>query len=279
MGKVSIFCVILVFALLLEDGSSVKKKTEEEKKEDEEIQKAVNATLAAEEEKRRQEEKKKEDEAKKKKNDTDKKESGEKKKEVRSQDEACPPVNSSCPTVRPCPEVNCTGQCGTCPDIKPCPICSDKECDECPEITPCQPCQPCLVTNNTEVVQDQPPSISCPEVTGMPTAVAVAVGASAALLAVGVATGVGLLLRYASPIESGFLFVATIIIVWYLCSHHPEAAREMGGRVVAVLREATLTLSNRVVAAIRHHNEQVGFSAKSNLFLRLSSMFHLKILH
>jgi hypothetical protein len=110
----------------------------------------------------------------------------------------------------------------------------------------------------------------------MPTAVAVAVGASAALLAVGVATGVGLLLRYLSPIESGFLFVATIIIVWYLCSHHPEAAREMGGRVVAVLREATLTLSNRVVAAIRHHNEQVGLSLVFVCLIssfRMSSMF------
>ncbi len=96
----------------------------------------------------------------------------------------------------------------------------------------------------------------------MPTVVAVAVGASAALLAVGAATGVGLLLRYVPPVVSGFLFVATVIIVWYLCSHYPEAAREMGERVVAVLREATLTLSNRVMAVIRHHNEQVGLPVK-----------------
>ena len=98
----------------------------------------------------------------------------------------------------------------------------------------------------------------------MPTAVAVAVGASAALLTVGVATGVGLLLRYVPPVVSGFLFVAIIIIVWYLCSHYPETAREMGGRVVAVLREATTTLSHRIVAAIRHH-DQVGFPNKSIL--------------
>ncbi len=107
----------------------------------------------------------------------------------------------------------------------------------------------------------------------MPTAVAVAVGASAALLAVGAVTGVGLLLRYVSPVVSGFLFVATVIIVWYLCSHYPEAAREMGGRVVEILREATTTLSHRVVEALRHHNNQVGLFLISLLFLRMSSMF------
>ncbi len=93
MVKVSIICLIVVFALLLEDGSSVKKKTEDEKKEDKEIQKAVNATLAEEERKRKEEE----DEAKKKKNVAVKQESGE--KDVGRQDEACPPVNFSCPVV------------------------------------------------------------------------------------------------------------------------------------------------------------------------------------
>ncbi len=93
--------------------------------------------------------------------------------------------------------------------------------------------------------------------------VAMAVGAGAALLVTGVATVVGLVIRYVSPTVSGFLFLSTIIIVWYLSSQYPETAREMGGRVVAVLREATVTLSNRVMAAIRHHNEQVGVSILS----------------
>ncbi len=243
----------------------MRKKTEDEKKEDEEIQKAVNATLEAEEEKRRQEEKKKEDEAKKKKNGTDKKESGEKKKDVGSQDEACPPANSSCPTVKPC------SPCHKCPELveKDCP--PMKECpaqEVCPEVEPCMPCgpcppihcQPCPVANCTSVDNTAKIPQECPnpvEVT-MPLPVAIAVGATLGALVTGVAAGIGLLLRYASPIESGILFVATIIVVWYLCSHHPEAAREIGGRAVAILREATLALSTRVMAALQRQQEQVG---------------------
>ncbi len=102
----------------------------------------------------------------------------------------------------------------------------------------------------------------------MPTAVAVVVGASAALLAVGAVTGVGLLLRYVSPIVSGFIFVATIIIIWYLCSHYPETAREIGGRAAALLREAATALSHRVMAALQRQADQVGLSSLSmpNLF-------------
>ncbi len=100
----------------------------------------------------------------------------------------------------------------------------------------------------------------------MPTAVAMAVGAVAGLLVTGVATALGLLLRYVPPTVSGFLILAIIVVIWYLCSQYPEAAREIGGRVVETLREAASTLSHRVVEALRHHNNQVGFSAKPNLF-------------
>ncbi len=101
----------------------------------------------------------------------------------------------------------------------------------------------------------------------MSTPVAVVVGATASLVVVGLVGAVGLLARYASPFLSGFVIVATIIVTWYLSSHYPTTARELGGHVVEVLREATATLSHRIVAALRHHNDQVGFSIKPNFFL------------
>jgi hypothetical protein len=109
----------------------------------------------------------------------------------------------------------------------------------------------------------------------MPTAVAVAVGASAALLTVGVATGVGLLLRYVPPIVSGFLFLATVVILWYLCSQYPETARELGGRAMGILREASVALGHRIMAAVQRHQDQVVFPILVLFFLLsdLSSKF------
>jgi hypothetical protein len=54
--------------------------------------------------------------------------------------------------------------------------------------------------------------------------------------------------------------MATIIFIWYLCSHHPEAARELGGRAATLLREAAEALGHRVMAAIQRHQNQVSFS-------------------
>jgi hypothetical protein len=87
---------------------------------------------------------------------------------------------------------------------------------------------------------------------------AVAVGAAAALLATGVATIIGLVVRYVPPTISGFVLVAIIVLVWYLSSRYPETARELGGRAVFILREATMALGQRVMAAIQRHTEQVG---------------------
>ncbi len=101
----------------------------------------------------------------------------------------------------------------------------------------------------------------------MSVPLAMAVGACASLLVTGVATAIGLLLRYAPPIYCGLLFLSIVVLTWYLSSHYPETARELGGRVVATLREATIALSHRVMEAIRHHNDQVGFPAEPNLFL------------
>ncbi len=237
----------------------MRKKTEEEKKEDEEIEKAVNATLAEEEEKKRLEEekKKKEDEAKIKKLDKEKsKKEGnsgredqpEKDDQPEGQDEACPSANFTCPEIKPCSPCE---ECGSCPDVDPC-----QPCGPCPPIH----CQPCPVANCTSVDNTAKVPQECPnpvEVT-MPLPVAIAVGATLGALVTGVAAGIGLLLRYASPIESGFVFLASLILMWYLSSHHPEVARELGGRVVTLLREATNTLGHRIAEAIRHR-DQVSF--------------------
>jgi hypothetical protein len=104
--------------------------------------------------------------------------------------------------------------------------------------------------------------------------VAMAVGAGAALLVSGVLTFIGLVVRYVSPTVSGFLFVAVIILVWYLSSQYPETARELGRRAWTTLQEATVALGHRVMETIQRHQDQVGVPTKPNLFFRMSSMFH-----
>ncbi len=113
----------------------------------------------------------------------------------------------------------------------------------------------------------------CPKPASMSPAVAMAIGACASLLATGVAAVIGLLLRYASPIISGLLFMSIVLITWYLSSRYPEVARDLGERVVTTLREATVALGHRLMEAIRHREEQVGFPTVPNLFFRMSSMF------
>ncbi len=101
----------------------------------------------------------------------------------------------------------------------------------------------------------------------MTVPVAMAVGAVATLTITGVATVIGLLLRYAPPIFSGLLFIAIVALTWYLSSNYPETARELGGRVVATLREASIALGHRVLEAIQRHQEQVGVPSKSIFLL------------
>jgi hypothetical protein len=259
--------LILVISILMEDSDSIKKSAEEVK-EDEEVQRAVNATLAAEEEKRRKEE----DEAKKKEeNIKEKKEDGGPKKS--HQDEAWLPLNCTCPSVKPCPK---QGECGPCPEVRPCDPCEEcpetrpcqpcDDCGPCPEVRPCKPCRPCgpdgpgSVANITNRGPDLPVPPPCLETSNMSVPVALAVGAAAGVLVTGVAAVLGLVIRYLSPLECGFLILATIVMVWYFSSQHPETARELGGRAATLLREAAAALSHRIVDAIRHHNEQVGCS-------------------
>jgi hypothetical protein len=268
MGKVSIFCVLVVFALLLEDGSSVRKKTEDEKKEDEEVARAVNATLAEEEKRKKEEEdeKKKRDEKSRmtgKMKDQDKKK--EDTKTQVGQGEDCPPCNNTCPEVEIC------HPCGPRPEERPClevdchPYPPCKECPEEKPCSPCRPCMPCPALNCTGGHQDCPSTPSCPEAGGMSASLALAVGVLVGLLCSAVAVAIGLILRYVPPIASGFLFLATIVIIWYLCSHYPEAARELGVRVATLLREAAETLGHRVMEVIQRHQEQVCVPSNSIL--------------
>jgi hypothetical protein len=257
MGKVTLLCVFLVFALLLEDSSSVRKKTEEEKKEEEEIQRAVNATLAEEERKRKEEEdeKKKMLDLEKKKGDrnkTKKEGNQEETKMKRNQDEACVTLNITCPVVDPCPEEKI---CLDCPPEK-----------ECPEVEPCEPCGPCppVHCKSCNETSSHPQPCQCLEA-GLTVPVAMMVGAITGLVAMGVATALGFLLRYAPPVVSGLLFLSIVLLTWFLSSRYPDVAREAGGRVVAVLREATVALGHRIMEAIRHHNDQVGLPVSSIL--------------
>jgi hypothetical protein len=275
---VKVLLMIIIVAILMEDGSSIK-KTAEEEKEDEEVARAVNKTLAEEEKKRKEEDKKKGKQEKgteEKKNET----VGNREKEV-DQDEACS-YNFTCPTVDPCPEdqpcppckqcKECRDrECGPCPVVEPCEKCpEEKQCLPCKPCGPCPPihCQPCPVDNYTSV--DAPTNItrgcSCPESGGMSVPVALTVGVLAGGVATGLATLVGLVLRYVPPIVSGLLFITAIVMVWFFSSHYPEVTREAGGRLMAALREAALALSHRLMEAIRYRDDQVSFPSKPNLF-------------
>jgi hypothetical protein len=242
----------------MEDGSSIRKTTEEKREEDE-VARAVNATLAEEEKKRKEEEDEKKKqldlEKKKKEGEVKIKKDGELEKERKGKGEALPCYNLTCPIIKPCQP------CEECPGVKPCSDCPPEK--ECPEVRcgPCPPifCQPCPVSNMTNSDQGHTTPSACPGEPAMSVPAAIAVGAMGSLLITGVAAAIGLVLRYVPPIASGFFFLATIIIVWYLCSQYPETAREIGGRAANLLREAAVALGHRVMEAIRRHQDQVGF--------------------
>jgi hypothetical protein len=261
---VKVILIIVIMAILMEDGSSIK-KTAEEEREDAEIAAAVNRTLAEEEKKRKEDEerKKTEDETRGKKKDEKKKISEKKAAEgsgggSEERDEALPSSNITCPDPVECPEPRKCPAPTVCPEIEPC-----EPCGPCPPIH----CQPCPVCNNTsvaspEVVNVTTTRLDCPSEPASPAMtvpVAMLVGACASLLVTGVATAIGLLLRYVSPTVSGFLFLAVIIIIWYLSSQYPETARELGGRAMDILREASVALGHRIMAAVQRHQDQVGF--------------------
>ncbi len=190
-----------------------------------------------------------------------------------TQDEVCVTPNVTCPIIEPCQPCE-EEDCPPCQSCNPCP--GQEPCEECPEpgtcppCRPCKPCGPCPMVNSTT---ETTPGCQCPEGSGLSLLAAMAVGACAGLMVTGVATVLGLILRYVPPTVSGFLILATIIILWYLCSHYPDTARELGGRAVTLIREAALALSHQAMAVIRRHQDQVGVLTKPKLFFRMSSMF------
>ncbi len=105
--------------------------------------------------------------------------------------------------------------------------------------------------------------------------VAMVVGATISLVTMGAAAAVGLILPYVPPLISGILFLSVVFVVWSLSSHYPDVAREAGGRVATILREATVALGHRVMAALQRHSDQVGFSV---LLLILLSNFEFYFL-
>jgi hypothetical protein len=264
---VKILLILIIIAILMEDGSSIK-KTEEEKAADKELAELVNKTLAEEAEK------KKEEDEKEKKPDQEKKEDETKKKKIKEEssegsggsegrDEALPSFNSTCPVcpeVQDCPVANCSGQC------KACPRCKDsekpEECPPCEDCPPVRNCGPCPAINSTLQTSSSP---GCLESPGMSTPVAMVIGASISLVTMGAAAVVGLILRYVPPLVSGFLFLSVVFVVWFLSSQYPEMARDLGGRVIATLREATIALGHRMMEAIQRHQDQVGIPVNSIL--------------
>ncbi len=242
--------IVMVILVLSEDTASIKKSLKE-KKEDRELAEAVNRTLAEEEKKKKEEEniKEEEDETQEDERKEDSSQEGIRDGNRESgQNGTCPTLNSTCPVVE-CPEPR------KCPEVEPC-----EPCGPCPPIY----CKPCSVHNSTV---ESPVRPGCPESTqpSMTVPVAMAVGACAGLLVTGIATAIGLLFRYVLPTVSGFLFLAIIIIIWYLSSQYPAMARELGGRAVALLREASVALGHRLMEALRHQ-EQVDFPNPNLLF-------------
>jgi hypothetical protein len=266
--------IIMVILVLTEDTASIKKSPKEEK-EDRELAEAVNRTLAEEEKKRKDEEniKEEDDEAQKEEEDEKKENSNQEgtrdgNKEI-GQNVTCPTLNSTCPVVE-CPAPV------KCPEPRKCPAPT-----VCPEVEPCEPCgpcppihcQPCPVCNNTsvaspEVVNVTTNRLDCPSESASPAMtvpVAMIVGAITSLLITGTVAILGLLLRYAHPFVSGFLFLFLVALTWYLSSHYPETARELGGRAWTALQDATFALGHRVMEAIQRHHDQVVFSVNSIL--------------
>jgi hypothetical protein len=257
--------ILVIVAVLMEDSASIR-KTEEEKEEERELAERVNKTLADEkkkedEEKRQNDEKKKQlDLEKKKETKKGKDKEDEKKKTVEpgkvvveDKDEAFPSSNctDSCPTPV---------ECESCPDFEECP--EVKPCGPCPEE---RPCLPCSSLNRTSLDVECPAPPVCPGDPGLTVPVAMMVGAITGLVAMGVATVLGFLLRYAPPVVSGLLFLSIVLLTWFLSSRYPDVAREAGGRVVAVLREATVALGHRIMEAIQRHQEQVCVPSNSTL--------------
>jgi hypothetical protein len=149
-----------------------------------------------------------------------------------------------------------------CVPCKPC-----KSCRPCPSIKLCEPvaCKPvacvpvrCQAVPCTPVDCPSPPAIGGEvAVASMTVPVALAVGAAATLLVMGIVAFVGFVIRYLPIYISGTVFIGSVLLTGYLSSRYPASARELGLRAMGLAREAATALVNRAMAALRGPN-QVG---------------------
>jgi hypothetical protein len=126
-----------------------------------------------------------------------------------------------------------------------CPPCPRFSCMECPPVsTSPDDCGPSTTPRGDP---DTPSSI-------LATPEAVLVGAAATLLVLLLAAAVGLVLRYMPVFISGLLILVLVIVVWYLSSKYPGAARRLGARVWEALRSGASTVVDRLLG---HHHPEV----------------------
>lgn len=171
-----------------------------------------------------------------------------------SEDVFCKPV--PCESV-PCQPVPCVpGLCKPVPCLSvpcqsvPCQPVKPVGCTPCCPTLPCKPV-PCLPVGCT-------PALGGEEVaTPISVPVAMAVGATVSLLAVGLVAGIGFIIRYLPVYLSGTLFVGSIVLTFYLSSRYPATARELGVRALGLVREATANIMDRVTHALTRQEQQV----------------------
>jgi hypothetical protein len=131
--------------------------------------------------------------------------------------------------------------------ISECPVCPDPPSPQ--ECIPCQESPPCNPSSGGPI-----PGVdagSHTDIVEIP--MAFLMGAAATLLMLILAVVVGAIIRYLPLIATGFLFLITICMVWYLSSKHPEAARRLGTRVWEALRNGVSAAVDRLLG--RSHPE------------------------
>jgi hypothetical protein len=128
-----------------------------------------------------------------------------------------------------------------------CPVCPD--CPSPRECTPSQESPPCNPSSGGPI-----PGVDAgghSDVVEIP--MAFLMGAAATLLMMILAVVIGAIIRYLPLIVTGFLFLVSVCMVWYLSSKHPEAARRLGARVWEALRSGVTAVVDRLLG--RRHPE------------------------
>jgi hypothetical protein len=119
-----------------------------------------------------------------------------------------------------------------------CPPCPRVPCVEC--LPPPDDCGPSTTSRGDLGTTDTTSTI-------LATPEAVLVGAAATLLVLLLAAVVGLVLRYMPVLISGLSILVLVIVVWYLSSKYPGAARRLGARIWEALRSGVTTVVDRLL--------------------------------